>query len=95
VYSKCPEWLLPYIALEEMIFKWTLHYFIVNLKLICHMLAFVLVIMPVGGVHMTVHYMYYFCTCFLFCALIDAAGRDTQFFSPVFFVSVFYIIQHF
>ena len=58
------------------------------------MLAFVLVIMPVG-LHMTVHYIYYFCTCFLFCALIDAAGRDMQFFFPVFFVSVLYIIQHF
>jgi hypothetical protein len=76
-------------------FKWTLHYFIVNLKLIRHMLAFVLLIMQVGGLHMTVHYVYYFCTCFMFCALIDAAGRDVQFFFPVFFVRVFYIIQHF
>jgi hypothetical protein len=85
-YSKCPEWLLPYLALEEdRRFKWTLHYFSVNLQLICHMLAFVLVIRPVGGLHMPVHYVYCFCTCFMFCALIDAAGRDTQFFFPVFF----------
>ena len=96
MYSIYPEWLLPYIALEEDIrFKWTLHYFIMNFKLICHMLAFVLVIRPVGGLHRPVHYVYYACTCFVFSALVDAAGRHMRFFFPVFFERVFYIIQHF